>query len=162
MYWFQEGGIKYYLEHDTIRFYCQETGEYKVYPVCAIDTLKDIVEEPVHFWCSSDYIYYAIEYRLYMDECGADQYFLIELSDEESSSVEIYLIYSEDKHDGITISYDEYEKSTFEALGKLYDNTIEIEFPAGDSLNSVIFSLEYGIIQYQFLDITFSLINDEL
>lgn len=156
-YWFPEDAVRFYNDHDTITFYSSELNEYEVYPVCSRDTLLSL-NEYMDRCNNADYLY-SIEYSLVKDSCVADREFNIQINSD--NSIYFHSIYSADHFENVFLLYNEFPKSTIVVLGKTYENTIELDNSFSDSLEFVIFSLEYGIIQFKFENVTFSLINDE-
>ena len=152
---------KYYEDNDTIVFYSEETDEYETFIVCDQDEGFSGDEKHSTF-CSWVEYYQGIRYKLDKDSCNSQRFFQI-LSNQYSraSSSDIISNYQGNTRDASFTLYDSNQKNTVEILGNTYYKVAEGKIFIGDSLKLFLFSEEYGIIQYSFENLTFSLLRNE-
>jgi hypothetical protein len=162
-YWFPEGAIRYYDIHDTITFYCPETDEYEFYLVCAIDTTVNV--EQYYGLCDYTDYFYEKQYFLYLDSCGSTNRITVFVRYSVQNDIHAIIAHpenSERSQSSFVANYDQSKKISIEVLGHTYKNAIRIPGYEWSPIQSIVFSYEYGVIQMQYEDQTFSLINDEI
>jgi hypothetical protein len=152
---------KYYEDNDTIVFYSEETDEYETYIVCdQYDGFSG--DEKYSTFCNWVEYYQSIHYLLDRDSCDSQRSFQIMcVQNSAASSSHIISDYQGDTRDASFTLYDSDQKNTVEILGNTYYEVADGKIQTGDSLKSYLFSEEYGIIQYSFENLTFSLLRNE-
>ena len=159
-HWYPEEAVRYYNENDTITFYSVETGQFEVYPICDREPMSASWEHK-GTWCYYVETFHGIRYSLQKDSCASDLGIVVSIKSE--NNIAINWDYSEGR-DYFDLNPLESHSAPINVLGSIYENTFEI--PNGkygsDSIKSVIFSFEYGIIQYNFNNATYSLVNKSI
>ena len=161
-FWFPEGAIQYYDSQDTITFYCPESDTYAVYPICTRDTLVDV--DHLLGRCDQYRIYHSKFYELSMDTCGNSNRIRMFLDPGNKEEIYVIILETDSTQNGCSANYKESTKFSTEVLGKTYDNVIRIPSFGWDwnTVESILFSYEYGVIQIEYEDHTLSLVNNEI
>lgn len=159
-YWFPEGAIRYYDQNDTITFYCPEDDEYLDYVVCIRDTLVEIYPNYGTFCDYTDYFYEKL-YRVVQNNCNdsVQMTVIVNASFQKNIAVKYFEI---DKQDTFRARYEDSPKHSVEVQGHTYSKVIKITGKGYTSLQTILFSYEYGVIQMQFENKTYSLLNNEI
>ena len=158
-YWFPDEAVRYYNDHDTIKFYCPETDKYEVYPVCGTDTTVRV--EPYYGLCDYTDSFYGKQYELYRDSCESTKKILVLVKYSVQDDIIVSVSESENNVFYNTANFGKTQKITIDVLGHTYKDAIRIPGTEWGDIISLVFSYEYGIIQMQYADQTLSLINDE-
>ena len=156
----EEAG-RYYDEHDTIRFFSEETQTYEVFILCYSDESHEIDPSPDR--CGQETHYFAKYYEYYKDSCNNEEHFQFNFKTHGTNDFSYHEFYkTEYRADAFRIDYDNLPISTIEILGQTFENTVFMNNPNVDSLIAIRVSYEYGVIQRVFEHATFNLVNDEI
>jgi hypothetical protein len=156
-FWFPKEAIQYYNENVAIKYYSSELQSEENYFVCRIDTGHSIFD--YGNFCGRQDHYYPILYDVVLDSCENERYFRITFAPD--TIVIVIFEYSGDSHDYFSFDYTTLEKSQVEINGIMYDDVIKQNGSGDDSIRSFSFSLHYGILQYEFDEITFNLLPNK-
>lgn len=152
---------RYYIENDTIIFYSQDTEEYETYIVCYEETGFPM-DEISGTWCSHFVLFENHYFELFRDSCGSERFFRVRNNKNSGYiSSDVSSFYSNEDSEIQNVNTINDFNQSFEIFGYTYKNLAIIEFSANDSLKSILYSIEYGIVQYEFENITYSLLRDE-
>jgi hypothetical protein len=158
-YWFPEGVIRYYDINDSISFYCPEDDEYRNYIVCERDTIVTNYQD--NGICDYVNYFYAKEYRLFLNNCDDSTFMRVAATASFQDDITVWEI---DRNLGSSLFKTRYEdnpKFSIEILDHTYYNVIEISGSDYSPILSILFSYGYGVIQMQYENQTFSLLNNE-
>lgn len=154
-----EEAIRYLDEHDTIRYYCEETDEYEEYIICH---RADVFEYDVIDRCDQKAYYYTKDYYLLKDSCDSETTIRIHISTMGYNDIDYHGSYPDQLgRDALHANYEFSLKTSFEVLGHTYLNTIYMESRLDDSIVGIRFNYEFGVIQRVYEHLTFNLVNDE-
>jgi hypothetical protein len=151
--------VRFYDDHDTIKFYCPDTDEYEAYPVCEIDTIATV--EPYYGLCNYTDSFYGKQYVLHLDSCESKKQILVVVRYSVIYDITVVVSTSEGNEGFFKTNFGDSQKISIDVLGHTYKNAIRIPGKEWDEILSLVFSYEYGIIQMQYEDQTFSLVYDE-
>lgn len=153
-----EGTLRYWDDHDTIVFYSPELNIFETYPVCSRDYIGAVDE--LHDRCNSYIQLYAAKYRIKKGNCDNNEFFVFLAAPGE---ITVMRGYSDKTVDNAHIITANANRDTLEISGRIYKDVYQIEYNSPfDSLSTVFFTQEHGIIQYEFNSISFRLVNEEI
>lgn len=151
---------RYYDDNDTIVFYSPESNTYETYIICLKEEGYDEGSPRSEWGC-----YYLVHdqykyFHLYRDSCNSGRYFHLRIDryvDGSKATIGIldsfqYIQYAS------TIS-EESRWETREILGFQYEDITTCELSRESDLSSMLYSQEYGIVQYTFNQQIFSLLR---
>lgn len=152
---------RYYIENDTIIFYSQDTEKYETYIVCK-EVTSFSMEEFKGAWCSYFELFEKQYFDIFRDSCESERFFRVRNNKNFGYiSSDVSSFYSEGDYDVQYVNTINDFNHSLEIQGSTYTNLAILEFSANDSLKSILYSVEYGIVQYEFENITYSLLRDE-
>jgi hypothetical protein len=161
VYWFPDEAIRYYNDHDTVKFYCPESDVIESFIVCSRDTTIDIEQNYYNQFCEYAEFTHVLSYLLFLDSCSSLSYMLVLVNNLGPERIQVS-INEFGSYDGeLIVEYDESKKFSIDVLGHTYSSVIRLPDPKSSEIPFILFSYEYGIIQIQFENQTFNLINDE-
>lgn len=156
-----ENAERYYEDNDTIVFYCEESDEYATYEVCNRgDSFMDSPQSSL--WC--DWIHYD-QYKahaFYRDSCDSDHLIStqVELWSNLGTRTSIAFQYGHNQVQALTVVSEPETWNSYEILGIRYEDVSECEISWEGSISSMLYSQEYGVVQYVFENKIFSLLKD--
>ncbi|MFO7669392.1 MAG: hypothetical protein R6W31_07015 [Bacteroidales bacterium] len=156
-FWFPKEAIQYYNENVAIKYYSPELQSEENYFVCRIDTGHSIFD--YGDFCGRQDHYYPILYDVVLDSCENEKYFRITIAPD--TIVKVIFEYGGNRHDYFKFNYTSEEKFQVEINGIKYNDVIIQNGTVNDSIEAFSFSLNYGILQYEFNEITFNLLPNE-
>lgn len=158
--WFPDEAVRYYNEHDTVKFYCPESDEYESYVVCDRDTTINI-EQYSEGYCDYTVFSYFLTYILSLDSCGSSKSLAVFINAPNPGDLVVYINHPDHDQGVFIASFKESSKFSIDILDNTYHNVIEMPGSEWSEIPSILFSYEYGVIQIQYENQTFSLINNE-
>lgn len=161
VYWFPDEAVRYYNEHDTVKFYCAESDVFESYIVCNRDTSQSIEQYYYNSHCEYTEYSYSLRYILYLDSCGSSQMIIVGIDNARPGNIDVSITTPDIDRVGNAVLFDESRKFSIDVLGYTYHDVIEISSSGSSEIPSFLFSYEYGVIQIQFENKTFSLANNE-
>lgn len=156
-FWFPKEAIQYYNDNIAIDYYSPELGSLENYWVCSIDTGHSIFD--YGGYCGKQDHYYPILYDVILNSCENERYFHINISPD--TIVKVIFEYDGNKHDYFKFNYNSVEKFQVEVNGIRYNDVVKQNGMDDDSIKAFFFSLNYGILKYEFDEITFNLLPNE-
>jgi hypothetical protein len=161
VYWFPEEAIRYYNDHDTLKFYCPESDVIESYIVCRRDTSIDIEQYYYNQFCEYAEFRHILSYKLSLDSCSSSSFILVSVNTVKPEYIQVSVRGFGSYDVGFGAVYDESKKFSIDVLDHTYSSVIEIPDSESSEIPFILFSYEYGIIQIQYENQTFNLINDE-
>lgn len=159
VYWFPDEAIRYYNDHDTVKFYCPESDVIESFIVCSRDTTIDIEQNYYNQFCEYAEFTHVLSYVLYLDSCSSSSLILVSLNTFGPEYIRVSIRGFGSYVGGFGAEYDESTKFSVDVLDHTYSSVIELHDSESSEIPFILFSYEYGIIQIQFENQTFNLIN---
>jgi len=161
VYWFPDEAVRYYNDHDTVKFYCPESDVFETYVVCVRDSSVSIEQYHANQFCEYAVYRHTLDYRLSLDSCGSSNFIKVAINNLRPGYIHAS-VYKNGSYNGVFgADFEDCTKISIDVLGYTYHNVIEIPGSEMSHIPSILFSYEYGVIQIQEENQTFSLINNE-
>ena len=156
---YPSNAIRYYDDHDTIRFYSEELDTIQKFVVCNRTEEHEYEISPDR--CEQEKHYYSKYYICFKDSCNSGENFTIRIS--WGSTVKYYHVYDNEYNDNFIGNTNDFPNLTLSVMGNTFSNCIFLihNIDAGDSIIKLLYSNEYGVIQRQYEHATFNLIVED-
>jgi len=152
--------IRYYDDHDTIKFYSSETQTYEIFIVCRRITEHEY--EISRDRCEQETHYYSRYYECFKDSCNSGEFYRLNIEGGHKHYIIYHGFYANTLlDDDLSAIYENSPKYPVEILGHTYENTISLVSHVIDSIESILYTHEYGVIQRNYENVTFNFVNDE-
>ncbi len=161
VYWFPDEAIRYYNDHDTVKFYCPESDIIESFIVCERDTTITIEQYYYNQFCEYAVFTHVLSYLLFLDSCSSSSLILVSVNNLGPEHIHVSINEFGSYDGGFGAEYDESKKFSIDVLDHTYSSVIELHDSESSEIPYILFSYEYGVIQIQFENQTFNLINDE-
>ena len=159
--WPPDEAVRYYNDHDTVKYYCPDTDVYESYMVCNRDSSLSIEQFHTNRFCEYAVYKHSLRYILNLDSCGGSKYIMVFIDTPNPGNIRVSIYQPDSDHGGSHVSFDEITKFSIDIEGYTYNNVIEIPGSESPEMPSILFTYEYGVIQIEYENQTFSLVNEE-
>ena len=156
---YPSNAIRYYDDHDTIRFYSEELDTIQKFVVC--NRTEEHEYEVSLDRCEQETHYYTKYYKCFKDSCNSEENYKIYLY--WGAAITFSSIYDNGTIDSYSGNTNDFPNLTLTVMGNTFSNCIFLihNIDAGDSIIKLLYSNEYGVIQRQYEHATFNLIVED-
>ena len=161
VYWFPDEAVRYYNEHDTVKFYCPENDVLESYAVCTRDTPIQIEQIKHNQFCEYVVYRHTLYYKLDIDSCGSSKSIVIFIDLSRSGNISVSIAHPDNDQGRFSTYFHENTTFSINVIDHTYHNVVEISGSESSEIPSILFSYEYGVIQINYENQTFSFVNDE-